>query len=402
MQERRDFLKKSAKITGAFMGLGLLFNTKTFAKENSNPILDNTQNFIMSAKNGERIPTKAYAAHSKEWKFKPFSFTRHALGQNDILIEILYAGICHSDLHSVSGDHHGTTYPIVPGHEIVGRVVAVGQKVSKFKIGDYAGVGCMVNSCGECDACKRSEEQFCERGKSIFTYNSVDYFHGNENTYGGYSNNIVVSENFGIKVAKDADISKIAPLLCAGITTYSPIKFSKVKKGDKVAVAGLGGLGHMALKYMIALGAEVTCFDIVPSKKKAVLKLGAKRFIDVNSDDFKKIKNEFDFIISTIPYEYDINAYHKMLKLNGEMAIVGLPVKANINGVDMIWNFRKKIYSSLIGGIKETQEMLDYSIKNNIYPEVEIIPITRLDEAYQNVAKGRVEFRYVIDMSTLS
>lgn len=355
------------------------------------------------AKQGQRIPAKGYAAFSKEWKFKPFSFTRHPLGANDILIEILYAGICHSDLHSVKGDFGKANHPFVPGHEIAGRVIAIGSKVSKFKVGDYAGVGCMVNSCGECESCKNNEEQFCDNKKVVFTYNSPDFFHNNEITQGGYSNNIVLSEKFALKVPKYADISKVAPLLCAGITTYSPIKFSKVKEGDKVAVAGVGGLGHLALKYMVALGAEVTCFDRV-DKKEAVLKLGAKRFVNVNDKEFANIKNEFDFIISTIPYHYDINAYHAMLKRYGEMAIVGLPnTKDNpsLNANAMIWQFRRKVYSSMIGGIKETQEMLDFSIKNNIYPEVEIIRIQELDSAYQKVARGEAKFRYVIDMQSL-
>ena len=415
---RRDFIANSAKIgvaLGAVASLPLgAFAQNTGANSNSNLTKNSganstssvvgTNEAIMQAKNGSRIQSKGYAAFGKDFKFKPYSFTRHALGEKDILIEILYAGVCHSDLHSVAGDHHEPIYPIVPGHEIAGRVVAVGKKVSKFKVGDYAGIGCMVNSCGKCEACKRSEEQFCTNAKTVFTYNSTDHFHGGENTYGGYSNNYVVSENFAIKVPKGAQIQKVAPLLCAGITTYSPIMFSKVKKGQKVAVAGVGGLGHMAVKYMVALGAEVTGFDIV-DKKEAVLKLGAKRFIKVGSKEFDEIKNEFDFIISTIPYHYDINAYQKMLKLNGEMAIVGLPApkdNPNLDANAMIWNFRRKIYSSLIGGIKETQEMLDFSVKHNIYPEIELIPINELDSAYQKVAQGKANFRFVIDMKTLS
>lgn len=217
-------------------------------------------------KSGAPIPARGYATESSKWHFSPFRFTRHALGERDILIEILYAGICHSDLHAASGDHHAPTLPIVPGHEIAGRVIAVGAKVRKFKIGDFAGIGCMVNSCGECEACKRSEEQFCQNAKTVFTYNSKDVFHGGINTYGGYSNNYVLGEDFALKVPKNADIAKVALLLCAGITTYSPIMYSKVKRGQKVAVVGVGGLGHMALKYMVALGAEVTCFDIVDKK----------------------------------------------------------------------------------------------------------------------------------------
>lgn len=359
------------------------------------------ERMLSAVKANERIPAYGYAS-SSDWRFSPVRFSRHVMGENDILIEILYAGICHSDLHALKGDHGLPRYPMVPGHEIAGIVRAVGSKVKKFKVGDYAGIGCMVDSCGECEACKRSEEQFCTNGKTVFTYNSNDVFHDGEITMGGYSSNYVVSEKFAIKVPKTAQIEKVAPLLCAGITTYSPIRFSKVKKGDKVAVAGVGGLGHMAVKYMVALGAEVTAFDIVASKKDAVLALGAKRFVDVNDKAaFGSIKDEFDFIISTIPYQYDINAYQQMLKMYGEMAIVGLPSHADAPKLDsnaMIWSFRRKIYSSLIGGIKETQEMLDFSVKNDIYPKVEIITADKLDEAYQKVAAGKADFRIVIDM----
>lgn len=404
-EARREFVKNSAKV-GA--GVALLGGSALLSPINAAPkvVPQNAaaREILTQAQNGERIASKGYAAFGKDFKFKPYSFSRHSMGANDILIQILYTGICHSDLHAVAGEHGTPTYPIVPGHEIVGRVIATGNRVSKFKVGDYAGIGCMVNSCGECEACKTSNEQFCMNGRTVFTYNSTDYFHGGEITYGGYSDNYVVSENFAIQVPKGAQIQKVAPLLCAGITTYSPIMFSKVKKGQKVAVAGVGGLGHMAVKYMVALGAEVTGFDIV-DKKEAVLKLGAKRFVNVKDKAFGKIRNEFDFIISTIPYHYDINAYQKMLKLNGEMAIVGLPApkdNPNLDANAMIWNFRRKIYSSLIGGIKETQEMLDFSVKHNIYPEIELIPISELNNAYKKVAKGEAKFRFVIDMKTLS
>lgn len=412
---RREFLKKGILASG-IVGSGALasgiFSPLAAApaaqkeillpKESPKPSVE--QN-LAEFQNAQPITAKGYAATSKEWKFRPYNFTRHAVGERDILLEILYAGICHSDLHTVSGDHHAPTYPIVPGHEILGRVIAVGSKVSKFKVGDYAGVGCMVNSCGECEACKASKEQYCQNGKTVYTYNSKDVFHNNDITKGGYANNIVLSEKFAISVPSNAKLEKVAPLLCAGITTYSPIMFSAVKKGQKVAVAGLGGLGHMAAKYMIALGAEVTAFDIVDKAKEAKA-LGIKRFVNVKNKEFAQIANEFDFIISTIPYHYDVNDYHKMLKFGGEMAIVGLPAsseKTKLNFDAFVWQFQnKKIYPSVIGGIKETQEMLDYSVKNNIYPDVEIIPIQKLDEAYQVVAAGKVKFRYVIDMSSLS
>lgn len=398
---RREFLGKSA-ISAAALTLGGLSKTALANNANATPTIAGMEEALAAAKAGQPIPAKGLAAFSSDFHFAPHSFTRHALGDSDILVEILYAGICHSDLHSVAGDHHPPQYPLVPGHEILGRVIAIGKNVKKFKIGDFAGIGCMVNSCGECAACKASEEQFCLNAKTVFTYNSADVFHGGALTYGGYSNNIVLTEKFAIRVPKTAHLEKVAPLLCAGITTYSPIRFSKVSAGQKVAVAGVGGLGHMALKYMVALGAEVTGFDIVAAKKDRILSLGAKHFVDVNSPEFKSIANEFDFIISTIPYHYDINAYHKMLKRKGEMAIVGLPKESPaLNANAMIWQFQRKIYSSLIGGIAETQEMLDFSVAHNIYPEIELISVKDIDAAYQKVAAGKADFRMVLDMKTL-
>ena len=230
----------------------------------------------------DRIPTKGYALESRDSNFSYFKVTRHSLGDGDILIDILYSGICHSDIHTARDEWGGTIYPCVPGHEIAGQVVAVGKNVSKFKVGDYAGVGCMVNSCGECGACLASMEQFCECGKTIYTYNSSDCFHGGENTYGGYSNNIVVSEKFAIKVAKNAPLDKVAPLLCAGITTYSPLKFSKIKAGDKVGVAGFGGVGMMAVKYAVKMGASVSVFARNDKKKSQAMELGVSNFYTTN------------------------------------------------------------------------------------------------------------------------
>jgi len=352
---------------------------------------------------GAPVPAKGYALFSKDGKFTPFEFTRHAVGDNDILIEILYAGICHSDLHHAWGDWRQETYPIVPGHEIAGRVVQVGAKVTKFKVGDRAGVGCLVNSCGECQACKRHEEQYCP--KRVLTYAQRDHYHNDEMTYGGYSNNIVVSENFALKIPADADMEKVAPLLCAGITTYSPIRFTHVKKGDKVAVAGFGGLGHMALQYAVALGAEVTVFDITEDKRQDALKMGAVKYVNVNNpDELKGLESTFRVVISTIPAKYDLAMYLKMLQIDGEMVVLGLPAMANMPSIDvatLIFQARRKVSGSQIGGIRETQEMLDYSIAHKLYPRVEVIPIQKLDEAYQKVAAGEVKFRYVIDMSTL-
>lgn len=345
-----------------------------------------------------RIKSKGYAMLSKDAKFTPFEFTRHKIDENDILIKIKYSGICHSDIHTARSEWGKATYPCVPGHEIAGEVIAIGEKVSKFKVGDLAGVGCMVNSCGECEACKASLEQFCQNGKTIYTYNSKDVFHDNENTYGGYSNNIVVSEKFAIKVPNNAPLEKVAPLLCAGITTYSPLKFSKIKEGSKVAIAGFGGLGAMALKYAIKMGAKVSIFARNESKKQKAIELGASEFYTSTED----VNERFDLIISTIPTPYDISAYMKLLKIGGELCIVGLPphdISPKISANEFVFNANKKVYGSLIGGIEQTQEMLDFSIKNEIYPEIELIKPTQIDQAYENLTNGKAKFRYVIDMN---
>lgn len=346
-----------------------------------------------------RIKSKGYAMLSKDAKFTPFEFTRHAVGDNDILIKILYAGICHSDIHTARSEWGEAVYPCVPGHEIAGEVIAVGKNVSKFKVGDYAGVGCMVNSCGECEACKKSQEQFCEKGQTIYTYNSCDIFHDNENTYGGYSNNIVVSEKFAVCVPKDAPMEKVAPLLCAGITTYSPLKFSNIKEGSSVAVAGFGGLGMMAVKYAVKMGAKVSVFARNENKKADALAMGVSSFY--TSTDKNAVKERFDLIISTIPTPYDPSAYMDLLKFGGEMAIVGLPpyeVAPNISVITFVHKAGKKVYGSLIGGIAETQEMLDFSLKHKIYPETELITSKDIDKAYENLTSGKAKFRYVIDM----
>ncbi|EGO9807784.1 NAD(P)-dependent alcohol dehydrogenase [Campylobacter coli] len=346
-----------------------------------------------------RIQSKGYAMLSKDAKFTPFEFTRHAVGDNDILIKILYAGICHSDIHTARSEWGEAVYPCVPGHEIAGEVIAVGKNVSKFKVGDYAGVGCMVNSCGECEACKKSQEQFCEKGQTIYTYNSCDIFHDNENTYGGYSNNIVVSEKFAVCVPKDAPMEKVAPLLCAGITTYSPLKFSNIKEGSSVAVAGFGGLGMMAVKYAVKMGAKVSVFARNENKKADALAMGVSSFY--TSCDKNAVKERFDLIISTIPTPYNPAIYLDLLKFGGEMAIVGLPpheVAPSISVITFVHKAGKKVYGSLIGGIAETQEMLDFSLKHKIYPETELITSKDIDKAYENLTSGKAKFRYVIDM----
>jgi alcohol dehydrogenase (NADP+) len=360
----------------------------------------------INAQNKKRIPTQGLAVFEKNGKFQPYQFSRHAMGDHDIHIKILYAGICHSDLHHVRAEWGKEEFPMVPGHEIVGKVVKVGKNVTKFKKGDYAGIGCMIGSCRACEACKHDHEQYCEQGP-VMTYHGIDRYNNNEHTQGGYSKDYVVAEDFAIKISSHAQMEKVAPLLCAGITTYSPIKFAGVKKGDKVGVAGFGGLGHMAVQYAVAIGAEVTVFDITEDKREDAHKLGVKRYVNVtDTEDMKNLNNSFDFIISTIPTQYDMNMYLKMLKYDGQMAIVGLPAFATMPTISLdkfIWHGNRKIFGSQIGGIKETQEMIDYSIKNNIYPQVQKINAEGklIDEAYQNIIDGKVKFRYVIDISTL-
>jgi uncharacterized zinc-type alcohol dehydrogenase-like protein len=350
------------------------------------------------------IPSKGFALFSKDGSFQPFEFTRHAVGDHEILIEILYSGICHSDIHTVKGEWGDMKYPLVPGHEIAGRVTRVGKNVTKFKVGDYAGVGCMVNACGNCEFCLKGEEQYCLNGL-VLTYASFDKGHQNEWTQGGYSNNMVLSEKFALKIPKNADIKRVAPLLCAGITTYSPIKSQQIKKGDVVAVAGFGGLGHLAVQYAVKLGAKVTVFDITEDKRQAALDMGAVKYVNVNnSDELKGLENTYRFILSTIPAKYDLGMYLRMLKLDGELVIVGLPAIDNqplISVAQLVTAGRRKVSGSMIGGIRETQEMLDYSVANNIYPQIEMIPIQQIDEAYKKVLAGRVHFRYVIDMGSL-
>lgn len=351
------------------------------------------------------IQSKGLAVYEAGGEFKTYEFTRHALGDDDILIETVYASICHSDLHHTHQDWGTEKYPMVPGHEIVGKVVRVGKNVTKFKVGDFAGVGCMVNSCGECSYCKAGLEQYCK--KVMMTYHGIDWAHDNEVTQGGYSSNIVVKDRFAVLVPKNADLKKVAPLLCAGITTYSPLKQSNVKKVDNVAVAGFGGLGHMAVKYAVEIGANVTVFDITEDKRADATKMGAVKYVNVNNpDELKGMDDSFDFVLSTIPAMYNPAMYLKMTKYKGDFAIVGLPAFNNqptLKVMDFVFYAGRNVYGSQIGGMKETQEMLDYSVAHNIYPDVEIIKAdgATVTDAYQKVLAGKVKFRYVIDMTTL-
>ncbi|MCD8029906.1 MAG: NAD(P)-dependent alcohol dehydrogenase [Bacteroides sp.] len=352
---------------------------------------------------GEPVQSQGMASMDADAQFIPYNFERHAVGDNDILIEILYSGICHSDIHTVKA-HWGTpSYPVVPGHEIAGRVVEVGKNVTKFKAGDYAGVGCMVNSCGVCEHCLRGEEQYCDNGLKTYTYNSRDSFHDGAITMGGYSSNIVVSERFGIQLPEGTPLDKVAPLLCAGITTYSPLRTAQVKAGDKVAIAGFGGLGHVAVQYAVSFGADVTVFDITESKRQVAMDMGAVRYVNVNDPgQLEGLSNSFDVILTTIPYNYDMEMYIRMLKVDGHLIQAGMPPAGEYPSIDTgLLSGCRRVYNTHIGGIPETQEMINYSVEKGIYPEIEVITPAQITEAYDKIEAGEVQFRYVIDMSKL-
>jgi uncharacterized zinc-type alcohol dehydrogenase-like protein len=358
-------------------------------------------NFIFNPINQiTMLATKGYAAHSATDALHDFNFDRRDPGPNDVQFEILYCGVCHSDLHQVRNEWGGTVYPIVPGHEIVGRVTKVGDQVKQFKVGDLAGVGCLVDSCGECENCKKDLEQFCKNG-STGTYNSKDKVSGGV-TYGGYSNQIVVDESFVLRVSDKLPLEAVAPLLCAGITTYSPLRHWKVGKGHKVAVVGLGGLGHMAVKFAASFGAEVTMLSTSPSKEQDARKLGAHKFaLTRDPEQLKELASYFDFIIDTVSAPHDYNQYLSMLNTDGVMICVGVPpTPTEILGFNLIGN-RRSIAGSLIGGLAETQEMLDYCAEHNIVSDVEMIKMSEINEAYERMLKGDVKYRFVIDMATL-
>jgi uncharacterized zinc-type alcohol dehydrogenase-like protein len=346
------------------------------------------------------IKTKAYAAQDEKTALSPWNFERREVGAHDIQFDILFCGVCHSDLHQIKNDWFPGIFPMVPGHEIVGRVVKVGAHVKGFKAGDLAATGCMVDSCRECENCKRDLEQYCLKGSSQ-TYNGLEQ-DGKTPTYGGYSNTIVVNEDFVLHISDKLDLAATAPLLCAGITTWSPLKHWKVGKGHKLAVLGLGGLGHMGVKFGVAFGADVTILSTSPKKEADAKKLGAHHFI-VTSDkeQVKAAKGSFDFILDTVSAEHDINMYMSMLKTDGIQICVGAPSKPTPIAAFSLLAGRKSLSGSGIGGIKETQEMLDYCAENNIVSDIEMINIKDIQTAYDRMVKGDVRYRFVIDMATL-
>ncbi|KAA9042187.1 NAD(P)-dependent alcohol dehydrogenase [Ginsengibacter hankyongi] len=344
--------------------------------------------------------TKAYAAKSAATPLEPWSLERRDTKPHDVAIDILYCGVCHSDLHTARNEWGGTVYPVVPGHEIVGRVTKVGDHVKKYKVGDVVGVGCMVDSCRECDSCKEGLEQYCSGGM-VGTYNGQER-DGSGVTYGGYSKHIIVTEDFVLKVSEKLPLEGVAPLLCAGITTYSPLRHWKVGKGDKVGILGLGGLGHMGVKLAVSFGAEVTMLSHSPSKEVDAKRLGAHKFLlTSDKEQVKKVSNYFDFILDTVSAPHDYNIYLNMLNTNGVMVCVGAPSEpAHLPAFNLIMQ-RRSLAGSLIGGIPETQEMLDYCAEHNITSDVEVINIKDINESYERMLKGDVRYRFVIDMATL-
>ncbi|MEI6682107.1 MAG: NAD(P)-dependent alcohol dehydrogenase [Bacteroidota bacterium] len=344
---------------------------------------------------------KAFGTEALDAPLKQMNIMRREVTATDVEIDILYCGVCHSDLHTARNDWGGTIYPAVPGHEIVGKVTKVGNAVTKLKVGDFAGVGCLVDSCRECASCRQDLEQYCLTG-STGTYNSRDKHLGTQ-TFGGYSEKVVVDEHFVLKVPASLDLAATAPLLCAGITTWSPLRHWKVGKGSKVAVVGLGGLGHMAIKLAKALGAEVTLFSRTAGKKQDALDLGANDVIlSTDNEQMNSVKGKFDLIIDTIPNVHNVNPYVTTLKISGTLVLVGYlgGLEPILNTVPMILG-RKSVAGSVIGGIAETQEMLDFCGRHNIVSEIEMINIQDINEAYERMLKSDVRYRFVIDMASL-
>lgn len=349
------------------------------------------------------IKANGYATQAATDKLAPFSFERRDPRAEDVVIDILYCGICHSDIHSARNEWGWTSYPFVPGHEIVGRIRTIGNKVSKFKIGDLVGVGCLVDSCRTCASCHDGLEQYCETGFTG-TYNGQDKIGGTPHpmTFGGYSDSITVDERFVLRVPKNLDIAAVAPLLCAGITTYSPLKHWKIGPGQKVGIIGLGGLGHMAVKFAHAMGAQVVMITTSPEKGNDAKKLGANEvLLSTDAGAIRTANSSFDFLLNTIPVGHDVDPYMNLLKRDGTMVIVGSvePLK-QVNGVPFIFR-RRNMAGSLIGGLPETQEMLDFCGKHDITCDIEKIAIQDVNQAYDRTVKGDVKYRFVIDMATL-
>lgn len=347
------------------------------------------------------ISVIGYAAHSPESELVPYRFERRDPRPDDVVIEIRYCGVCHSDLHTARGHWGAPPYPCVPGHEIVGEVTAAGSAVTRFKTGDMVAVGCLVDSDRSCSHCENGQEQYCAH--KVFTYSSRDPQDGSV-THGGYSKRIVVSDRFVLKLPEGLDLKSAAPLLCAGITTYSPMRFWGVSHGDRVAVTGLGGLGHMGIKFAKALGAEVTLFSRSPGKEDDARRLGADHVvISTDPEAMAKVRDSFSFILDTVPYDHDLNPYIPTLSVDGSLVLVGYlgPLGTPLNTAPMVLE-RKAVAGSLIGGLPETQEMLDFCGVHNITADVEVIAMDTINTAYERMLKSDVKYRFVIDMATLT
>ena len=344
---------------------------------------------------------KAYGASSSQSPIEPLNIQRRDLRPNDVHVEILYCGICHSDIHTVRSEWAGTVYPVVPGHEIVGKVKAVGSAITQFTVGQTVGVGVMVDSCRTCKNCKSNHEQYCEEGMTG-TYNAPERDGSGMLTMGGYSAEIVTDENYVLRIKGEENLAGIAPLLCAGITTYSPLRFAGVKAGMKVAVVGLGGLGHMAVKFAVAFGAEVTLISTSASKVQDASKLGAHHFILAKDPAaLNEHASTFDIVLDAVSADHDYTQYLNLLALNGKLLVVGLPEhQPKVSPFALIKN-RRSIVGSMIGSIQETQEMLDFCHEHSIFAEIETIAVSQINEAYERMIKGDIKYRFVIDMSTL-
>lgn len=349
----------------------------------------------------EEAVTRAYAAQSSDSGLAPWQFERRELRPDDVSIEILYCGVCHTDIHFVENDWGMTTYPVVPGHEIIGRVTAVGEEVANYREGDLVGVGCLVDSCRECACCEDGLEQYCTGG-NVLTYNGVDRHDGNV-TYGGYSERIVVSERFVVRVPDGMDPASAAPILCAGITTYSPLRYVDVQPGDRVGVVGMGGLGHMGIKFARAMGAEVTLFTRSEGKVEEAKRNGAHKVV-ISTDEkaMEDAAGSLDYVLDTVPVEHDLNPYMACLDVDGAYLLVGAPtpIEPTLDAGPMIFG-RRALIGSLIGGLPETQEVLDFCAENDIACDIEMLDISQINEAYERMKKGDVRYRFVIDMKTL-
>lgn len=345
------------------------------------------------------LATKSFAAFNNHDELKPYDFNRRGVGNDDVQIDILYCGVCHSDIHMVHDDWGMATYPLVPGHEIIGRVKSIGDGVQGFEVGELVGVGCLVDSCRECEPCKNHLEQHCEQGMTM-TYGSPDPYAADAITQGGYSTQIVVDKDYVLKVSESLETKAVAPLLCAGITTYSPLKQWHVKAGDKVGVIGLGGLGHMGVKLAAAMGAEVVMITTSPEKGEDAKQLGASEVLVSNDEQqMAAHANSFDFLLDTVPVAHSLDPYIPLLKFGKTLVVVGAtPTDVNSFGLDF---GRKIVAGSLIGGMKETQEMLDFCAEHNVVSEVEVINMQDINAAYERVMNSDVKYRFVIDMQSI-